>query len=325
LHTAARSYTDDLWESANAYLEGRDYPAAVRMFRAYLKEEVRRRNPQAWTSLGEALLALDRIDEALTALDKCIELYPRDAASFRARLLAAHGCVEKGDLKRAERLLDENLNGDLITPASKEWRDSLFALGHLLYRTGRYDQAIRRLDEAVRRYPDARQALLARYVIADAHRQVAAAESAGLSQDAVEASRIARSKRIQGSLEAALEGYRQTRQLLLRSQETGGLGPLEKVLLRNCGFAAGTLLFDLGQYDAAITAYTHVTACCSGLPDAMEAYLAIARAYRRLDRPAEAREALRQAKAALLRIGPQTAFQDTTNRSRQEWEELLKP
>ena len=324
LHVAARSYTDDLWESANAYLEGHDYAAAVRMFREYLKQEVRRRNPQAWTSLGEALLALDRIDDALTALDKCIEFYPRDAASFRARLLASHGCTEKGNVTRAERLLNENLSGDLITPASNEWRDSLFALGQLLYRTGRYDEAVRRLDEAVKRYPDARQALHARYLIADAHRQIAAAESAGLPQDATDTSRIARSRRIQGSLEAALEGYRQTQELLVRSQETGELGPLEKTLLRNCCFAAGSLLFDLGQYEAAVKAYTLVTACCSGAPESMEAYVAIARAYRRLDRAAEAREALRQAKTALLRIGPQVAFQDTTNRSRQEWEELLK-
>ena len=324
LHVAARSYTDDLWESANAYLEGRDYPAAVKLFREYLKQEVRRRNPQAWTSLGEALLALDRIDDALTALDKCIELYPRDAASFRARLLASYGCTEKGNLTRAERLLNENLEGDLLTPASKEWRDSLFALGQLLYRTGRYDEAVRRLDEAVKRYPDARQALHARYLIADAHRQIAAAESAGLSQDAIETSRIARSRRIQGSMQAALEGYRQTQELLVRSQESGELGPLEKALLRNCCFAAGSLLFDLGQYEAAVKAYTLVTACFPAAPETMEAYVAIARAYRRLDRAAEAREALRQAERALVRIGPQVAFQDATNRSRQEWEELLK-
>jgi tetratricopeptide (TPR) repeat protein len=324
LHVTARSYIDDLWESANAYFEGHDYPAAVRMFREYLAQEVRRRNPQGWTSLGEALLAQDRIDEALGALDRCIELYPRDAASFRARLLASQASMEKGDLARAERLLEDNLNAETLTPASKEWRDSLFALGQLLYRSGRYAEAIRRLEEAVKRYPDSRPALHARYLTADAYRRIADADAAKLSQETVEASRIARSQRIEGSLQAALDGFRQTQDLLLRAQEADELRPLEKVLLRNSCFAVGSLLFDLGQYEAAIQTYTRVTNRYHDAPEALEAYVQIARAYRQLDKAAEARGTLKQAQMALLRMKPQAAFRDTTNRSRQEWEEVLK-
>ena len=235
LHFTARSYVDDLWESANAYLEGHDYEAAARMFREYLRQEVRRRNPQGWTSLGEALLAMDRLDEALAALDRCIDFYPRDAASFRARLLASYGYLQKGDTARAERLLNDNLNGDLLTPASREWQESLFALGQLLHRTGHYEQAIQRLDEAAQRYPDASQTPQALYLIADARRQIAATESAKLAQDATEPARVARSKRIQDARQAAIDGFRQTQDLLLRRQESRELRPLEKATLRGRG------------------------------------------------------------------------------------------
>ena len=59
-----------------------------------------------------------------------------------------------------------NLTGGSLTPASPEWRDSLFALGQLLHDSGRYEQAIAKLEEAVIRYPNAPQALMARYTIA---------------------------------------------------------------------------------------------------------------------------------------------------------------
>jgi tetratricopeptide (TPR) repeat protein len=324
LHFTDRSYPDDLWDSAMAYLEGRDYQSAVRMFQQYLREEVRRRNPQGWTNLGEALLALDRPDDALSALNKCIDFYPRDAASFRARLLAGRAYVDNGDMARAERRLRANLDGELLTPASKEWRDSLFALGELLYRTGRYDEAMRRLEEAVQRYPDSRPALYARYLLADSHRQLAKAESAKLAQDAVESTRIARSNRIRGFLRAALDGFRQTEDLLVRSQETSEPTPSDKALLRNCGFAIGSLLFDLGQYDAAIKTYTQLANRQPDAPESLDAYLQIARAYRQLDNQAEARAALKQAQAVLARMKPQVALRETTNRSRQEWEETLR-
>ncbi len=71
-----------------------------------------------------------------------------------------------GDLKQAEAYLQDNLNGEQLTPASKEWRDSLFALAELLHNSGRDREAIQRLDESLQRYPDAPQAITACYLLA---------------------------------------------------------------------------------------------------------------------------------------------------------------
>ncbi|MGW8257861.1 MAG: tetratricopeptide repeat protein, partial [Thermoguttaceae bacterium] len=65
--------------------------------------------------------------------------------------MAARTYQEKGELAKAEKLLLENLNGDYLTPAGREWRDSLFVLGEVLYAQGRYEEAVRRLQEAVKR------------------------------------------------------------------------------------------------------------------------------------------------------------------------------
>ena len=63
-------------------------------------------------------------------------------------------------------MLLDNLNGDYLTPESKEWRDSLFVLGELLHAQGRYADAARRLEEYVKRYPDLPDAIQARYLTA---------------------------------------------------------------------------------------------------------------------------------------------------------------
>ncbi|MGQ9575367.1 MAG: tetratricopeptide repeat protein [Thermoguttaceae bacterium] len=320
---STRYYPDDVWESAQAYLEGHDYRAAARLFQRYLKEESRRRHAQAWTNLGESFLALDRGDEALAAFARCLLLYPEDAASFRARLLAAHAWIEKGNFQQAEQLLQQNLQSGLLTPASKEWRDSLFALGELLYRSGRHQEAILRLEEAVTRYGNSRQALGARYLLADALRQQAQAQAARLAEEVVPSARAARAKQVRDGLEAAVQQYRQTQELLLQTRQMGELTPLQSAMLRNCLFAVGSLLVELGQYEAAIANYTLLANRYQDSPEALEAYVAIARTYRLLNKPAEARAALEQAKTALGRIRPQVALQETTTRTRQEWAEYL--
>ncbi len=323
LRTATRQYPDDLWESATSDLEGQDYRGAAQRLQQYLTTESRRRQPQALAYLGEALLSLGETDEALGALRECIDLYPRDPMAFRARLLASDACVEKNDPAQAESFLRENLGGDYLTPASKEWRDSLFALGRLLHDTRRYEEAIRRLDEAIGRYPEAPQAIEARYLKADSQRRCGEAAQEKLRKDLAENARIAHSKTVRDCLNAALAQYKDLQEILNRRQESTELSPLEKAMLRNSYFAIGDILYTLEQYDAAVKAYTLATNRYQNYPEVLEAYLQIARAYQRMRKPVDARIALEQAKGVLGRLKADTEFHETTNRSRQQWVELF--
>ena len=106
-------------------------------------------------------------------LEQCIDMYPRDVAVYQARLECVRAYIRQNRVKEAEELLLKNLTGDSLGPRSPEWRDSLFALGQLLHDTGRYEQAIAKLEEAVIRYPDAPQALMARYTIARSNHSAA--------------------------------------------------------------------------------------------------------------------------------------------------------
>jgi tetratricopeptide (TPR) repeat protein len=323
LHLLTREYSDDLWASAESLLEGQDFATAAQVLREYLKNEARRRYPQALVHLGEALLAMGRLDDALEAFNECINFYSRDAASFRARLLASQAYMEKGDRKEARRLLDENLNGDFLAPSSAEWRDSLFALGRLLYGEGQYNEAINRLEEAVARYPDCPQAVEGRYYIAEGYRLSARQMRMQIEKDASESVRQAYQRQVTQLFESALKQYEQLESQLSRRQRTGELNTLEKAILRNCSFSIGAVLFDLERYDAAVKAYAVACNRYQNSPEVLEAYLQLARTYRRLDKPNEARSALDQAKVALARMNAERRFSETTNHSKEQWAALL--
>ena len=128
-------------------------------------------------------------------------------AVYRAKLLASRAALNLGDLKQAETLLRENLNGEQLTPASKEWRDSLFALAEFLHRTSRDREAIPLLQESLQRYPDAPQAIVARYLLADSSRRRAMDLRADLGTEISSAVRGARMSESRRLLERALEAY----------------------------------------------------------------------------------------------------------------------
>ena len=322
LETTTRRYTDHLWSSAENYLAGHDYQDAVKVLKEYLKNETRRRHSRALVNLGEALLALDRVDDALAALRDCVDFHPTDAAAFRARLLASRAYLEKGDVVKAEDLLQDNLDGTL-SPSSKEWRESLFAMGRLLYINGQYDKAVARLGEAVQRYPAAPETLEARYLIADSHRRGAEALQEKLESSQVPNARQVRTRQICESLEKALTQYKKIQETLGQRQQISTLTALERSILRNSNFAAGDVQFDLGRYQEAVQTYTTAAYRYQSDPAVLLAYLQIAHAQQRMNKPADARNTLKQAKVVLSRIKLDTPFDTYTPYSRKEWEQLL--
>jgi TolA-binding protein len=320
---ASKKYTDQLWNGASAMLQGQDYNNAARMFRMYLKNETELRRPQALAGLGESLLALGQLDKALESLQECINLYPRDAAASQARLLAARTYEEKGEWREAQNLLLENLNSEYLTPAGKEWRDSLFTLGELLHSQGRYSEAVRRLEQAVERYPNLPETTQARYLLANCYYKMAAADQDKLNQYLQGSTNAVLAEQIKNQLSLALNEYKQVRDALILQRDNAELTDVQKMMLRNCYFAVGDVLFAQGDYKEAVTAYSTAANRYQGSPEVLIAYVQLAGAYQKLDKPQDAQNALQQAKFALDRMKPDTEFEKTTNYTRRQWAERL--
>jgi TolA-binding protein len=323
LNFSERQYTENVWQSAESFLMGHNYTAAIGQFEEYMKYEAKRRRSSALVGLGECLLSLGKPTEALDILKQCYELMPSDIASYSARLLASKACMQLGKPGEAERLLRENIGGNLLTPESQEWRNSLFSLGRLLVRERRHEEAIRVLSEAVARYPEARQAVEARYLVAEEFRRAAKEPREKAQSDTIDTARVAHLKQAQQFLTASIEHYEDAQRMLNRKQERNELSPLEQAILRNSYFATGMALIDLGRYEDAIRAYSTATNRYQHTPEVLEAFAQIAGCYRRLNRPLEARGTVRQAKVVLNRLPKDAPYAQATNFSRKQWEDLL--
>ncbi len=359
LRFASTYHTEDLWNSAESYLKGHDHARAIVQLQEYLRYELRRRRPRALLDLGDAQLAVGRPRQALLTLQECIDTYPRDPASYRARLVAARAQVEQGNLQQAKKLLLSNLEGTELTPDSVEWRDSLFTYGLLLHdeaqmleaqardelalaQTNRseekaaaaerqlqqarelYRETIRRLEEAVARFSESPQVIESRYVIAESYRTLAVFAREKLGMATIETARMEHTREMQRLLESAVGEYEQVQEILTRRREKSQLTHLEQAILRNCYFGRGATFYELGRYDDAVMAYSAATNRYHHEPEVLDAFMQLANCYRRLNRPDEARGVIEQARLVLGRMTvDEQAFSRTTIHTRQEWEHVL--
>ncbi len=355
LSLATKEYPDRLWDSAECYGLAHDFHRAVRVLHTFLEQYPTQRRADALLAIAQAELALGNLEAAITSLELLLRDEAKHPLSYRARLLASEIYREQTKYPEAQSMLRENLDHEALTPKSIEWRDSLFALGMMLFREGleleaksrttgvdsdnvelrkaglkdletaatKLHEAILRLSEALQRYPDAPLAVEARYAMAESHRQAAKWPRKKLPTVTIETARNALHRQLNDELMIAHKLYGELIEQLNTQADQKPLAERERDILRNCYFFSADTLFDAGKYDEAIAAYSSATNRYQDRPEALEAFVQIASCYRNLDQPAKARGTLEQAKVILQRIPADAQFDETTRYSRSEWTTLL--
>jgi tetratricopeptide (TPR) repeat protein len=320
---ATEHYPDDIWNSADCFYRGQSFTQTARLLDIYLKSEPEKRNAQALLRLGQSNLALGNVDQCIAALEECIELYTRDNASYEARIDCANAYWYRGNAQEAERLLRSNLVESNLKPSSPEWRDSLFALGRLLFSQGRNEDAINTLEEAVERYPDDRQTLQTRYLIGESYRRWADEPLERLQQARTSSEREKGTELVHERLNKALESFKEVQRAITLRVRDVQQDPLYGAMLRNCYMFEGTVLFDLERYEDAIKSYSNVSSLYPNEPFVIETFVQIAHCWQRLDRVEKAHGAIQQAQLTLDRLPKDADFAATTAFSRDEWTSLL--
>ncbi len=291
-------YARLLWASAENYRLGKDYRRGILEYKQYLKANTRDRQAEALVFIGEMYIHLDGLDEAVAALERCLEEYPNHPMVPRARLDLSRAYSEKKEWDKARKLLELNLIGE-YAPTAAVYRDSIYALGKLSFEHGDLNGSIPKFEDALKIHPKAVQAPDAHYYLA-----LAFLRRSDDALEKIDAAPLESTKRkleidSQADRMQALEHLFKAEEMLVKRQDDVGLSEAELLMLRNTFFSIGAIQMKLKLYEQAILTYDLAATRYQSRPEAIDALLQIAIAYRMLGRPQDAIPILNRARILL--------------------------
>ncbi len=341
-----KGYAQVVWQSALHYANGNDFETSLKQTAAFLDSAPQEGVAVAVLHRGRLQMHLDKLPEAIESFRQIVREFPRDPATFEARLWTGHCFLEQNKLDEAEKSWRELMNGSL-DPLAKEWRDAKFALSQLLIERATNSErqaavtdgqplneaqkqahekafelnqeAIRHLDEYIRRYPTADGRFEARQLMARALRFSIGRPREQLQQTMPAAARQQLHREVAKALDRALQELRTLQEELQGLHTAGRLDRLGQQLYRETFLSIPDTLFEQELYDDALDEYRSVLNRFPDHPMALTAYVQMARCHERQGRTDEARLQFDQARLLLQRL-PDSAFSPTnTSLSRADW------
>jgi tetratricopeptide (TPR) repeat protein len=353
LKTSAE-YPGTLWISALHYRRGHDFENALRQITRFINTQPNKLLPLAIVRRGEILMDLDRLkgeDSPLEHFRRVVDNYRTDPAAFEAQYLIGKCHLERNEWQEAEASWRQILTSEALTPAANEWRLALFSLGRLLYHTAemlhaqsveprtnitpdekaqlvadafqRWDEAITRLDEFLKRYPDVNESIEARYLLAKALQKNTELPRRKLEEAETDLSRIELRRQMQELLTLAIAQFEVLQVELNEIESRGQLDELGKRMHRDSYFEIAHTHYALDNYSDAITAYSSAANKYPRDPHVLLAYLQMTNCYDRLGQPAEARSMLLQAKVILKDMPDEIWKAQLTNMNAGSWENWI--
>lgn len=328
--TDDKGYGEALWKGIELYDRAANAQAAISALELFVAERPEDSlTPDALLRLGRAYQAAGQFDKAIASFQRNQFRYPQSLAASKSAVPLAQAYIAKGpdNYTKAENvLLSVVENNPLLDPSAEEFKQALFELAELQHRTGRFEEAVSRLEEFTQRYPNDERMGQMLFLMADSYRKSASLLDARLASDvSTEASKPAeaadaasarreRLTRAQGLFDRVVELYRQ------RPPKSA----VDQLYLKLAHFYRADCLFDLGEYAQSIKLYDAAAFRYQDDPSALAAYVQIVNAYCALGRMQEAKTANERAKWLLRRI-PAEAFSDGSFAMPKDyWEQWLK-
>lgn len=310
-------YGDAMWHGIDLYDRATAVQyviSALEMFTAERPDD--RLAPDATLRLGRAYQAAGLFDKAISTFQRIQFRYPLSLARSKSAVPLAQAYVARGpeNYGKAETVLLSVINDNpRLEPEAEEFKQALFDLAQLYYRTKRFEEAVSKLEEFVQRYPtDDRMGQLT-FLMADSYRKSAELLDARLASAKIDgnattaiadvaeinAARQSRLKKAKELFDKDVEFY----------QAHAPKGDSDKLYCKLAHFYRADCLYDLGSYSEAVTLYDSAALRYDDDPSALAAYVQIVNAYCAMGQFEEAKTANERAKWLLRRIPPD-AFND---------------
>ncbi len=325
-----RGYGEALWHGIEMYDRAANLQAVISAMELFVAERPDDAlAPDALLRLGRSYQAAGMFDKAINAFQRNQFRYPQSLAASKSAVPLAEAFIAKGpeSFGKAESVLLSVIENNLIiTPAAEEFKQALFQLAQLYYRTGRYEEAVAKLEELTVRYPNDEHIGQLVFLMADSYRK-----SAGLvdvkmlttstapstpAVDMVEANAARRNR-----LEKARSLFDRCIEVYTRAAPTTDTDKLYQKLSH---FYRADCMYDLGNYNEAIKQYDAAAFRYQDDPSALAAYVQIVNAYCALGKLEEAKTANERAKWLLRRMPPESFQNGAFAMPKAYWEQWLK-
>lgn len=324
-----KGYGDGLWHGIDLYDRAGDLRRAISALKLFVAERPQDSlTPDALLRLGRAYQATGAYDDAIAAFQQNLFRNPTALAASKSAVPLAQAYIAKGPefYGKAEKTLTDVLGNPLITPEAMEFRQSLFDLAQLFYRTSRFEEAISKLEEFSQRYPQDEKKGRILFLMADSYRKSAhlllvsnPTTKPADSVSPIDPTEAILAKRTRLTRARAL--YDRVIDLDRLSEPKDEVGKLYEKLSH---FYRADCVYDLGEYETAIHLYDTAAYRYLDDPSALSAYVQIVNSYCALGRFDDARTANERAKVLLKKM-PADAFADGSFAMPKEyWQEWLK-
>lgn len=320
------AYGDSLWNAAESADLAGDHERAIKWFGEFVNgRPLDARRDSARFRIAKAHEAQSELAPAINLYRELIASNPSSGEGFRSYVPLARSLFRDADPTNdieAENLLRQVLGGSIIPPDAPEFRIALDELGRHLVRAGRYPEAITRLTESLERFPDAPDALVVRFHLAEALRLSGKQIADQLTQAMPESQRRELERVRRDRLRQAMGEYER---VALRTGEPidAHISGVEANAIRNAFFFRADCAFDLGDFDRAIEFYDAAAQRFSDDPASLVAMVQIVNAYAATDRWTEARTAHERARQRFRELPPEAFDRPDLPMDRRHWERWL--
>jgi tetratricopeptide (TPR) repeat protein len=252
---------------------GKDGKHAQEMLLLIVKvEKLETRLAEGWYTLADQYRAQGNKDQARLGFVKCLEYSPETAFHDRSRYWLAVDEIDKKNFPQAKVMLEQILLSENRAPDWPSQEKAQYKLGWLYLQIGDFAKARPTLDEAISRYPQNPNVILAREQLGECHRRLADSAFAKAEENtkaALEARNSARRESLfayvrqqedlrKEHLRDAIKSYQiLVDELELRGQERK-LNSVEHILLRRGWYGIAECCFDRREFSEGMANFQKV-------------------------------------------------------------------